>query len=400
VHEPEALAPGFFIAPAWSPSGDRIAAALRNGNTHTAHLITIDVASGAERRFAATFANALFASWMPDDSGIVFTGSPQRKPSAEVGSDLWFQPLPDGPPRPITTGLVEYRNVSVAADGSSMVSVGGLHNAGLWRLPLAGDRLERIPSQKEDGISGLAWLDPDTIAFTSFDGGSSHIWTMGSDGTQRHQLTTDGANFVPRPTRDGRTIYFVSTRAGSTGIWRMDRTGGALARVADAPEVWDLMLSPDERTLFFSAPTADRVDSTWSVSTDGGQPLLFVKGLTRIAPSPDGRLVGGLWQERLGAPIGLAVFPATGGQPTSVFAGTSAAVEGGVWWSRDGRALYYTSPDRMNVWRQPVKGGAATAVTGLADSMIMRGDLSSDGRSLLAVRANPFRDAFLITGFH
>src|SRR5262249_15310362 len=104
--------------------------------------------------------------------------------------------------------------------------------------------------------------------------------------------------------------------------------------------------------------------------------------------------------ERLGAPIGLAVFPATGGQPTSVFAGTSAAVEGGVWWSRDGRALYYTSPDRMNVWRQPVKGGAATAVTGLADSMIMRGDLSSDGRSLLAVRANPLRDAFLITGFH
>jgi hypothetical protein len=38
-------------------------------------------------------------------------------------------------------------------------------------------------------------------------------------------------------------------------------------------------------------------------------------------------------------------------------------------------------------------------VTGLADGMIARGDLSSDGRSLLAVRANPLRDAFLITGF-
>jgi hypothetical protein len=31
--------------------------------------------------------------------------------------------------------------------------------------------------------------------------------------------------------------------------------------------------------------------------------------------------------------------------------------------------------------------------------MIARGNLSSDGRSLLAVRANPLRDAFLITGF-
>jgi sugar lactone lactonase YvrE len=72
---------------------------------------------------------------------------------------------------------------------------------------------------------------------------------------------------------------------------------------------------------------------------------------------------------------------------------------GGVWWSRDGRALYYTNADRMNVWRQPLSGEAATAVTGLADGMISRGDLSSDGRSLLAVRANPLRDAFLITGF-
>ena len=42
---------------------------------------------------------------------------------------------------------------------------------------------------------------------------------------------------------------------------------------------------------------------------------------------------------------------------------------------------------------------AATVVTGLADGMIGRGDLSVDGRSLLAVRANPLRDAFLITGF-
>ena len=399
VHEPDILAPGFFIAPSWSPSGDRIAAAIRDTDNRTAHLLTVDVATGASRRFSTTFANAWFTSWMPDGSGIVFTGSAQPRPSVEFGSDLWFQPLPDGPPRPITTGAVSYRNVSVSADGLSLVSVGTLQSAALWRLPLGGDRLERIPSQKTDGIAGLAWLDAATIVFTSSDGGTEHIWTMGADGAGRRQITTEGSNFSPRPTKDGRTIFFVSNRHGRAGIWRMDRTGAAVRRIAESPESWDLALSPDERALFFTAPSVDRTDSTWTVSTEGGQPALLIKGLTHAVVSPDGRAVAGFWQERRDTQPALAVFPIAGGRPSSVFASNLSPDHGGVWWSRDGRALYYTGPDRMNVWRQSLGGGTAMVVTDLADGIITRGDLSPDGRSVLAVRANPLRDAFLITGF-
>jgi len=399
VSAPEMLAPGFFIAPAWSPAGDRLAAAVRNTDTGTARLMTVDVATGAARRLATTFASASFASWVPDGSGLVFTGSPHRKTSAEFGSDLWFQPLPDGQPRPITTGVIEYRNVTISADGSSLVSVGSLQNAGLWRLPLAGDRLERIPSQKDDGLAGLAWLDANTIVFTTFDGGSLQIWTMGADGSERRQLTTDGSNASPRPTADGRTIFFVSNRGARAGIWRMDGSGAGQRLIAEAPESWDLALSADERSLLFTSPGRDRVDSMWTVSTEGGQPSLLVSGLTHAAESPDGSALAGFWQPRPDAPLALAVFPRAGGAPRAVFPGSVSTVNGGVWWSRDGRALYYTNADRMNVWRQPLSGEAATAVTGLADGMIGRGDLSADGRSLLAVRANPLRDAFLITGF-
>ena len=179
----------------------------------------------------------------------------------------------------------------------------------------------------------------------------------------------------------------------------MDRTGAALHLIAEAPELWDLALSADEQRLLFTAPSVDRVDSTWIVSTGGGQAEMLIKGLTHVAVSPDGRTLAGFWQERPDAQPVLAVFPATGGQPSSLFPVSGATVNGGVWWSRDGRALYFTSGDRMNVKRQPLTGGAATTVTGLADGMISRGDLSPDGRSLLAVRANPLRDAFLITGF-
>jgi DNA-binding winged helix-turn-helix (wHTH) protein/Tol biopolymer transport system component len=400
ARQPEILAPGFFVAPAWSPSGDRIAAAVRNADTRTAHLITVDVATGAARAFATTFASASFASWMPDGSGLVFTGAARRSQSSEFRSDLWFQPLPGGAPHPITTGVVDYRNVTVSADGSSLVSVGGLENAGMWRLPLAGDRLEKISSQKEDGLAGLAWLDAGTIVFTSYDGGTPQIWTMAADGSHRRQITTDGSNFSPRPTKDGRTIYFVATSQGRNGIWRMDRTGANARQIAPSPDLWDLVLTPDDHQLLFSAPGPDRLDSTWAVSTDGGQTSLLVAGLTLASVSPDGHAVAGFWQERQNAQPKLAVFPVTGGKPSSVFVSVPSMPRGGVWWERDGRALYYTAPDRVNVWRQPLDGGAPAVVTDLADGVITRGDLSPDGRSLLAVRAHPLRDAFLITGFH
>ena len=399
VKPPEILAPGFFVTPAWSPSGDHIAMAVRHDDTHTANLVIVDVRSGAIRRLSATFASAAFVSWMPDGSGLVFTGTAERKRSTEFGFDLWFQPLPDGTPRPLTTGVVDYRNASISSDGSSLVSVGNLQNAGLWRLPLGTGRLERIPSQKEDGIAGLAWLDAETIVFTSFDGGTPQIWTMGLDGEGRRQITTDGANFSPRPSRDGQTIFFVSNRLGRAAIWRMDRAGASARVVAQAPELWDLALTPDEGSLVFTAPDADRVSSTWSVPVDGGVPAMLVKGLTRAAMSPDGRSIAGFWQERADAPPSLAVFPITGGRPSTVLAGRMAPFEGGVWWARDGRALYYTAADRTNVWRQSLDGGAPAEVTGLGDGMISRGDLSPDGRSLLTVRAHPNRDAFLITGF-
>jgi len=235
--------------------------------------------------------------------------------------------------------------------------------------------------------------------FTSYDGGSPQIWTMSSDGSNRRQITVDGLNSFPRPTKDGRTIFFISNRQGRTGIWRMDRSGGAQRLIAEASEPWDLVLSPDERQLFFTAPSADRTDSTWIVSTDGGQPSLLMKGLSHAVASPDGAALAGFWQARPGAPLALAVFPAAGGQPSTVFTQSLPPIHGGVWWSRDGRTLYYTSADRTNVWRQPLRGGPATALTDVGDGMINRGDLSPDGRSLLAVRVNPLRDAFLITGF-
>jgi DNA-binding winged helix-turn-helix (wHTH) protein/Tol biopolymer transport system component len=400
AREPESVAPGFFIAPAWSPKGDRIAAAIRNG--YSARLATVDVATGAVHRFDATFSSASFATWLQDGSGIAFIAANKSDPTIEFGSRIWMQPLPSGAPYPLTSGLVEYRNVSATSDASALVSVGSLQNGSMWTVPLAEtDRAVKLPTLKDDGAGGVAWIDTRTIAFTSVDGGGPQVWTMAIDGSARRQLTTDGWNVWPRPARDGQTIYFVSTRGGDVALWRMNRDGTAQTRLTAAPEAHDLALSSDERSLLFTAPSSDRTESTWTASASGGEPVLLIKGLTRPAASPDGRFVAGIWQPRADTNPALAVFPSSGGDtPVKTFDRSAASANGGVWWSRESDALFFTTADRTNLWRQPIRGGAAVPATRFADAQINRGDMAPDGRSFLLFRGNPIRDAFLITGFH
>ncbi len=400
VDEPEVLAPGFFIAPSWSPSGERIAVAVRNLDAYSGRLLTVDVATGAVHRFDSIFTTATYTAWLPDGSGIAFIAADKSDPSIEFGSRVWIQPLPDGPPRPLTTGVVQYRNATVPADGRSIVSVGNLNNAAIWLVPLVtGQRPQKIPSMKEDGTAGLSWLGRDSIVFTSSDGGSLQLWTMKTDGSNRRQLTSGGWNVWPRATRDGKAIFFVSDRNGKPAIWRMDSDGNNPRLVVTATEPHELTLSADEHSVFFTAVGPERLDSTFRVSVDGGAATLIAKGLVHAAASPDGRAIAGLLQEsRTAVPV-LATLPAAGGAATKTFNVPVAMTAGSVWWTRDGNALLYANSDRMNVWRQPLRGGAPSAVTDFVEGAIVRADLGADDRLMLMCRGITLRDAFLISGF-
>jgi hypothetical protein len=53
----------------------------------------------------------------------------------------------------------------------------------------------------------------------------------------------------------------------------------------------------------------------------------------------------------------------------------------------------------MNIWRQPLRGGAPAAVTDFVEGAIVRADLGADDRLMLMCRGITLRDAFLISGF-
>ncbi|MCU0285617.1 MAG: S9 family peptidase [Acidobacteria bacterium] len=84
--------------------------------------------------------------------------------------------------------------------------------------------------------------------------GRSDLWLIGIDGKGLKQLTTDPANDTePCWSKDGKWIYFLSTRSGSSQVWRIPAVGGKEEKVTDEPlDVGNLILSPDNTKIAFT----------------------------------------------------------------------------------------------------------------------------------------------------
>jgi len=76
---------------------------------------------------------------------------------------------------------------------------------------------------------------------------SSDLWMARVDGSTVRRLTTHpAAEFNPRWAPDGSAVYFLSTRSGSSQVWRIQLTGGEAQQVTDLPlDVGSMALSPE-----------------------------------------------------------------------------------------------------------------------------------------------------------
>ena len=98
----------------------------------------------------------------------------------------------------------------------------------------------------------------DQIVFVSPFGASGGIWSMHSDGTNVHQLATDGNQ--PEVSRDGTKIAYVRTfprsdgRGTFTRIWVMNADGSAQHQVYLAPPDITLNFPPNPPVVLTSPP--------------------------------------------------------------------------------------------------------------------------------------------------
>ncbi|MBI3817687.1 MAG: S9 family peptidase [Planctomycetes bacterium] len=77
--------------------------------------------------------------------------------------------------------------------------------------------------------------------------GRTDLWLYNDDGGKLTQLTSDPASDTsPRWSNDGKFIYFLSSRGGSTQIWSIAADGGEARQVSKFPsDVGNFLLFPD-----------------------------------------------------------------------------------------------------------------------------------------------------------
>lgn len=84
--------------------------------------------------------------------------------------------------------------------------------------------------------------------------GLTSLWIIHADGTAQHQLTfPPGNDAEPCWAPEGSAVYYLSTRSGSSQVWKTPLSKGEAVQVTDLPlDLANLKCSPDGKTLAFS----------------------------------------------------------------------------------------------------------------------------------------------------
>jgi len=203
-------------------------------------------------------------------------------------------------------------------------------------LILGGQQLRRVTvSGSNSTVSTVSYV-PSPAMFPSLRGSllayvqarlNANIWKLNlrdavhAEGEPQQLITSTRQQAAPAFSPDGVYIAFQSDRSGSWEIWRSKRDGSDAVQLThfNGSPAGTPRWSPDSQQIAFDS-RASGISQVYLVSPDGGEP------------------------RRL----------------TNDSAGSEVPS-----WSRDGKAIYYTTihDGKASVWKQPVTGGAASAVT-------------------------------------
>jgi Tol biopolymer transport system component len=333
--------------PAWSSNGRYLyyQRASDPYSSEPSEIFRAPVDGGSPESIVRTARRAVFAAPMPDGSGLIYAANPD---SADL--ELWWRSEDGRHSQRLTTGVGEYAEPQVSADGRFVIATQYDLLQSLELLQLGRPQLSF--RALTDGRTGD--LDPslaaqgDLLVFSSSRLGSRTLWVANPDGSRPRPLTT-GSHLDERPvfSPDGKMIAFVSARGNEQGIWIVSRDGGPPRKLASATVITTLSWSPDSRQIVFSAAHENRPRLEVLTLADGTRRVLPTQGdATAPAWSPDGRLIAylldrGALEPRM--PLLTLSFITPDGSPRELLKGDHDLVvnfnNGYMAWAPDSRRL-------------------------------------------------------------
>ncbi len=213
----------------WFPDAESVLV-----NTQHGDLVRVDVETGIEIELPFALRGMLDAVISPDGRtvGFSFTQSDSRD-----ANELWTCALDGSNLRQLTNRAGLQHFPSWGPDGATLYYLSDLGPRGshdIWRFSIADDADERLT------FGDLRYLDVAVssrgeLAYSGNQKGSFDIW-LKSPGVGPTRLTDDPAlDAHPSFSADGEQIVFESSRGGSLNLWRISRTGGAVAPVTQLP---------------------------------------------------------------------------------------------------------------------------------------------------------------------
>ena len=390
-----------YTHPSWSPDGETIAFGhlSPDASARYANVFTVSVKDGTEKQITSQKWSAMRGvAWLADQSGLIIVAADEESGAAQ---QIWHVSYPGGEARRITNDTNNYRNISLTADSTALVTVQTERASNIWIASSgAADRARQLTTNRSDGMIGVVWTADDKIVYSSNEGSRSDIWIMNADGTGQKQLTSDNSKLGPSVSPDGRYIVFSSVRENRSAIWRIEIDGTHQKQLTDGVSDTLPSYSPDGQWVFYTALDSEK-QRLRKVPVDGGDSVPVTDYYTAgPVVSPDGKLIacGYVDVDEKPPRWRLAIISSAGGPPIKTF--DISAFLSRYRWTVDGRALLYTDTRDgvTNIWSQPIDGGAPKQITDFKSDQIFRFDRSRDGKQYVFARGNVTSDVVMISG--
>ena len=368
----------------FSPDGKSIAflSGRGGGSEPGFELAQVNLESGEETVISPQrFYEVSNMKWLPSGAELLLT----VREYEDGTSSIWKVSVPDGEATRVTKDAANYQEINLDRAATKMAAVQMENDFNIFVE--TDDDLAKLTTAKEISIA-----PNDRFIYSTFGG---DIWSIDARGGERRQLTTGAAgDFSPKPSLDGRYIFFTSNRSGSQQVWRIASDGSnpvQITKTGGRP----CGVTPDGKWLYYQS--FER--RLGRISTDGGDefPLNYTSRVTRPACSPDGSFIAYFFLDKT-FKIGI-LNTADGSVVKTMEYGDGKALPGRLAWSSDSRTLNYVmhKDGATSLWKNAMDAENPTLLRDLGSDEVRDLAVMPDGR-VAFVRGKWIHNAVLLTG--
>jgi eukaryotic-like serine/threonine-protein kinase len=391
-----------FEAPAWSPDGKQIAAAIGQGGLYGRQRIElVAVDTGRETPVGnQTWWFLGRMGWLPDGRGLVLVA---KENTSSTNAQIWQVDFPGGDVHRVTNDLADYFCLTGSADGAYWVALQEKVASSLWASP-KGDwaRAKQITPGvgSVDGNSGFTWTPDGRILYTSRHAAGESIRSVDPDGRNMKDFSPGpGMNRRPSACPDGHYILYTSQNDAGRNVWRSDSEGSEVRQLTFGNDDGYAQCSSDSKWFIYASGNKGH-PTLFKMSINGGQPVPIsekYRGVARL--SPDSKWVVAAFEDAA-KHTEMAVISVDGGELRWPFdVPEDIDWNGHLAWTPDGRGVIYSviRGGVSNLWTQPLFGGPQTPLTDFKEGLIFSFNWSPDGSQLVLARGSITDDAVLFT---